>query len=112
MSDKCLKPSEKDFFFHVYEAVLANPFSDERAETDLKIAGMFPGVSRDKVIEKTIAEVRNRIQMLSAEGRCSLNNFSNKDREILLASFLFDIFQRSLVHFLSGYLQSLWEISL
>ena len=47
-----LTTDERDFFSVVHEAVLANPFSDKRASTDLKIAGMFPGVSRDKIIQK------------------------------------------------------------
>ena len=87
-----LTPGERTFFGLVHHAVLANPFSDARVETDLKIAGMFPGISRDALIEKTISEVRLRIKKLEAKGGGDIRQYSGKDREYLFSSHLFDIF--------------------
>ncbi len=87
-----LAAEERDFFFIVQQAVLANPFSDERASADAKIAGMFPDTSRNKITQKAIAEIRQKITILEKNGRADLNKFSGKDRQILMAAFLFDIF--------------------
>ena len=37
-----LTARERDFFNLVWRAGITNPFSDERAEIDLKIGGLFP----------------------------------------------------------------------
>ena len=87
-----LRPEEKEFFSLVNQAVLSNPFSDERAETDLKIVGMFPGVPLDELIKKVVAEVRERLLKFEKQGKCSLDKFSGRDREILMATCLFDLF--------------------
>ena len=87
-----LTSKERDFFTIVHQAVLANPFSDKRTLTDLKITGMFPNVSRDRVIEKAVAEVRKQIVVLEKDNRANLNLFSSQDQQIIMAAFLFDIF--------------------
>jgi len=87
-----LTSEEKDFFYLVYQAVLTNPFSDERVTIDLNIAGMFPGAAREQLLDRTIAEVRDRVRRLDADGRGDLSGYAGKDRSILLAAFLFDIF--------------------
>ncbi|MEZ4550147.1 MAG: hypothetical protein R2874_06640 [Desulfobacterales bacterium] len=58
--------------------MLSNPFSDERAETDLKIVGMFPGVPLDELIKKVVAEVRERLLKFEKQGKCSLDKFSGE----------------------------------
>jgi hypothetical protein len=87
-----LNPEEKDFFSLVNQAVLANPFSDERAETELKIVGLFPGVPLNELIKKVVAEVRGRLLKFEQQGKCNLNKFSGKDRQILMSTCLFDLF--------------------
>ncbi len=87
-----LTAEERNYFLIVNQAVLANPFSDERASVDLKISGLFKDVSRNEIITKTVAEVRRKIEALEADSRADLKKFSGKDREILMAAFLFDIF--------------------
>jgi len=94
-----LTAAERDFFAIVHQAVLANPFSDKRASTDLKIAGMFPNVSRDKIIQKAVAEVRKKILGMEKNNRADLKKFSGQDRQILIAAFLFDIFHFFLERF-------------
>jgi len=94
-----LTAEERDFFHIVHQAVLANPFSDKRAMTDLKIAGMFPNISRDKIIQKAVAEVRKRIIAMEKNRRTDLKKFTGKDRQLLIAAFLFDIFHFFLERF-------------
>ncbi len=91
-SKKRLNPEEREFFSLVNQAVLANPFSDERVEVDLKIAGMFPGVSREELLEKTIDEVRKRLSHLEKDGRGRLDSFTEKDRKTMMVSFMFEFF--------------------
>jgi len=87
-----LKAEEKEFFSIVSQAVLANPFSDERMELDLKIVGMFPDVPLNELVRETVAEVKRRIQKFESSGMCDINRFSGKDRQILISACLFDIF--------------------
>lgn len=87
-----LNSEEKSFFSLVNQAVLANPFSDERAETELKIVGLFPGVPLDELIKKVVAEVRDRLLKFEKQGKCNLDKFSGKDRQILMSTCLFDLF--------------------
>ena len=87
-----LTQGEKNFFSLVFQAVLANPFSDEREAADLRITGLFPGVSRSEVLQQAIDEVRRKIIVLETEGRAHLNAYAEADRQVLTAAFLFDIF--------------------
>ncbi len=87
-----LKAEEKEFFSIVSQAVLANPFSDERMEIDLKIVGMFPKVPLNQIVKEAVGEVRRRIEELESRGMCDINQFSGKDRQILTSACLFDIF--------------------
>jgi hypothetical protein len=68
MSKKArLSEEEREFFSLVNQAVFANPFSDERVAIDLKIAGLFPGVSERERIEKAIGRIAETIEcMLSS----------------------------------------------
>lgn len=87
-----LTSEERAFFSLVNQAVLANPFSDERIEIDQRIAGLFPDVPRERVLEQTIAEVRKRLDLMARNGKGRLDKFSAKDRKIMMLSFLFDFF--------------------
>ena len=96
---KQLSDEERDFFSLVNQAVLANPFSDERIDIDRKIANLFPGVPKESVIETTVSEVRRRIAQLESKDRGSLDRFSGKDRDIMEISFLFDFFYQFIDQF-------------
>ncbi|MCU0600902.1 MAG: sigma-54 factor interaction domain-containing protein, partial [Desulfobacterales bacterium] len=87
-----LNAEQREFFSIVSQAVLANPFSDERMEMDLKIAGMFPGVPLNQLVKAAVGEVRRRIEQFESSGMCEINRFSGKDRQILTSACLFDIF--------------------
>lgn len=78
----------------VYHAAFANPFSDLREKLDLRIAGLFPSVSRRESINRCIEEVRKRIKHLEDEGRGNINAFRGQDKAIIKIVFLFDIFHK------------------
>ncbi len=91
-TQKKLSSEERFFFSLVSRATLTNPFSDERVAIDREIVGLFPGISREELVSKTISEVRKKMLNLEQEGRASLSQFSGKDRDIMRFAFLFDFF--------------------
>lgn len=87
-----LTSEERKFFSLVNQAVLANPFSDERIEIDRKIAGLFPDVPKEDALEQAVMEVRKRLDLLTKNGKGSLDKFAAKDRKTMMLAFLFDVF--------------------
>lgn len=84
----------RDFFALVYEAILANPFDDARADVDLKLSGLSPTTTRKKRLEKAIYETRKRIDLIEADGPSDINAFGGKDQQLVQAAYLFDFFYR------------------
>ncbi|MFC1877576.1 sigma-54-dependent transcriptional regulator [Thermodesulfobacteriota bacterium] len=89
-----LEPHIRDFFALVYEAILANPFDDARADVDLKLSGLPPTTSRKNRLEKAIHKIRKRIDLIEAGGPSDIDTFGGKDRQLVQAAYLFDFFYR------------------
>lgn len=89
-----LNTEERRFFRTVYNAAFANPFSDLREKLDIKIAGLFPSVTRRESKDLCIQEVDRRIRKLEEQGRADINAFHGQDREIISIVFLFDTFHK------------------
>ncbi len=94
MKQKRLGTEERQFFRMVYHAAFANPFSDLREKLDLRIAGLFPSVSRRESINRCIKEVDKKIRHLESKGRGTINAFRGQDKTIIKIVFLFDIFHK------------------
>ena len=94
-----LSEQEREFFALVNQAVFANPFSDERVEIDLKIAGLFPGVPERERIEKAIGKIAESIEHLEKEGRDNINQYGGRDRRLIENSFLYDFFNQFIDRF-------------
>lgn len=94
-----LTTEERTFFSRVNQAVLANPFSDERTDIDRTIAGLFPESSREEALLETIREIDHRITLIDQSGRGNIAFFSGTDREILKITYLFVVFHRFLERF-------------
>jgi DNA-binding NtrC family response regulator len=89
-----LSTEENHFFQTVYNAAFANPFSELREKLDLKIAGLFPDVSRRESIDQCIFEIDRQIRQLEKEGRAHINAYRGRDRELVSVVFLFDMFHK------------------
>jgi len=89
-----LTSQERHFFRTVYNAAFANPFSDLREKLDIKIAGLFPSVSRRESKDLCIKEVDHRIKKLEEQGCTNRNAFHGQDKEIITIVYLFDIFHK------------------
>ena len=87
-----LEPPIRDFFALVYDAILANPFDDARADVDLKLSGLSPTTSRKTRLEKAIHETRKRIELIETDGPSDIDAFGEKDRQLVQAAYLFDFF--------------------
>ncbi len=87
-----LTSEERHFFSLVRDASLANPFSKDRNDADLKISGLFNGTPKAVILEKTIEEVRKWLESLKLDGRADLRKYKDPDKTILKAAFLFDFF--------------------
>ena len=94
-----LSEQEREFFALVNQAVFANPFSDERVEIDLKIAGLLPGVPERERIEKAIGKIAESIEHLEKEGRDNINQYGGRDRRLIENSFLYDFFNQFIDRF-------------
>ncbi len=98
---KRLSGKLREFFRLVNQAALANPFSDERVDIDLKITGLPPQVTTQERIQRITTKVRKQIERLENEWAAPLrlNLFSGEDREIIRSALLFDFFH----HFLAAF---------
>ena len=76
----------------ISEATFANPFSDQRHELDVRIAGNFEGErQRAELLKKVVCD---RVQLLEDQGRSSLRHYSGAEREMMRNGFLFEVFHR------------------
>ena len=89
-----LEPHIRNFFALVYDAILANPFDDARADVDLKLSGLTSASPRKNRLEKTVVEIRKRIDLIEASGSSDINAFGENDRQLVQAAYLFDFFYR------------------
>ncbi|MBU1169724.1 MAG: sigma 54-interacting transcriptional regulator [Proteobacteria bacterium] len=88
-----LTEEQRNFFSLVSEAIYINPFSDKRQEIDLRIAGFFPEVPGPGLIEKTLEEVKARINDLE-KNNGGISSYQGKDRTLVENAYLFDFFYR------------------
>ena len=94
-----LTSEERTFFTLVGQAVAANPFSRERTEVDLRIAGLPSGHSDSQRVGTVIEVVRQRIESLESRLRGGLQDLGDQDRHLAANAFLFDVFHRYIVQF-------------
>ncbi len=86
-----LSAEERAFFYHVYQAGLASPFSDDRIALETKIAGKS-GAARTRRIERAIYQVKTHIDALKKGGRIDFNRYAGEDRGLVRAGLLFEFF--------------------
>ena len=93
-----LSAEERAFFYHVYKAGLASPFSDDRIALETKIAAAAES-PKSKRIERAIRQVKIHIAALEHSGPIDFNRYGNEDRRLVRAGLLFDFFYDFRVHF-------------
>ncbi len=94
-----LTTEERTFFDLISRAVLTNPFGEQRAELDDRIAGLYAEARGAESVDRVIAELERRVRQMEAEQRAEVTRYADKDRQLLTYAFLFDIFH----HFASRF---------
>ena len=89
-----LNAEEKSFFKLVEKAVGANPFSAQRHDVDLKIAGRYRQNTTGKTIDAAIHEVEARIERLRQQRRADVNLYSGDDHRLVRRALLFHVFHQ------------------
>ncbi len=91
-----LNSKEREFFSLVTSAIFANPFSDERIDIDMQLAGLYPvadSASLDR-IEKIREELTTRLAVLEENNKAHVTKYAGKDRFLIENAFVFDFFYR------------------
>lgn len=91
-----LEEDERELCRLVREAGLANHFAEERLLLDRQISNLSDGAPREQLLAEVLSRVSGFIRRMKAENRASLLNYDGEDRELVLYTFLFDIFHHSI----------------
>jgi hypothetical protein len=99
-----LSAEERRYLTWVSQAVRTNPFAELRTELDLKIAGEdIPAGAAPQadagVRDRAIGRVSERIEKFERQKRADINAYSDRDRDLVQTTFLFDIFHRFIPQF-------------
>jgi len=94
-----LPPEEHQLLEAISRAAFVNPFSDERGQLDLEIAGQVGGGTRTEVVRNAVGRVRERVQALDSAGVAHLDRYAGDDRTLMRNVFLFEVFYRCVESF-------------
>lgn len=89
-----LNAEEREFLTQVCRAAFTNPFSDERTEIDIRLAGVSTAASESWRIAKAVEKVSGWIQNFESRGNANVTFYGGRDRELVEKSFLFELFYR------------------
>jgi DNA-binding NtrC family response regulator len=105
-----LTPEDREFFALVARAVFLNPFSDERAEIDARLAGVesVAGLSEPERVRLFLSGVTERLEGLEQAGHAKTSSFSGEDRRLIEYAWLFHYFHHYLERF-DGLIQTQLE---
>ncbi len=90
-----LTSEERRFFHLASEAAFSNPFSDERSELDLQLAGQS-GADRERLMQAAVDSVLERVGEMGRAGKANLALYGGEDRECLAKGLLFALYHRYL----------------
>ena len=94
MAKTQLNSEEKEFLTEVCRAAFINPFSDERAEIDIRIAGVSPAASESVRINKMVDKIAAWFANFERNEKANVTYYEGKDRELVEKAFLFEVFYR------------------
>lgn len=92
MADRTLRTADRTFFSLVTRAAFANPFGEERAELDRRIARAQPSTEGTRDLDRALAQLVARLDALDLGGANALQNYADADRTLLENAVLFRIF--------------------
>jgi transcriptional regulator with AAA-type ATPase domain len=87
-----VEPQDREFFQWVSNAAFVNPFSEERYDLDMKIAGQFRNeAERAEFLTRAVSD---RVQKMEGQGHATLRRYTGGEREVMRNVFLFEVFHR------------------
>ena len=92
MAKPKLTNEDRDFFRLVSDAAAINPFSDERRRIDERISGIHASDNRRQRVLYAVEAIRQQLGKLDIDGLCCFDDFSEKDRDLMRYTFLFDVY--------------------
>ncbi|HXI84063.1 MAG TPA: sigma 54-interacting transcriptional regulator [Verrucomicrobiae bacterium] len=99
MSSKQLPAASREFLQIVSQASFINPFSDEFAVQQRRIANCDTSVTDEEQIKLMVARWNDHLHALNAAGVTNLKQVTGEDRELLQYAFLYEIYHRFLMSF-------------
>jgi DNA-binding NtrC family response regulator len=99
MADLKLSSEERALCGLVREACIANHFSQERLRLDEKISGVTGETSRKQTFSRALANVGGMVMRMEVENRADYNLYREQDQELVLFTFLFEIFHAFMEEF-------------
>lgn len=94
-----LTEEERNFLSIVANAAFTNPFEERWSRSMRLIAGIKVPVNRDHLRKQVIESVTRRVRDMERQGKVSITQFENKDRELVESFYLFRIYQMYLEKF-------------
>ncbi|MDD4872036.1 MAG: sigma 54-interacting transcriptional regulator [Kiritimatiellae bacterium] len=91
MKTLSFEAEQREFLTLVTRAAFANPFSEERTQLDLKIAGLSDKNGTGNPLDTVLARVHNFLEKIRPEKKGS-RGISSEDQRIIRYAHLFDIF--------------------
>lgn len=89
-----LSPEERAFFQLVARTAFSNPFSEERERLNRELAGTDRPMSRNELLGVMCDRVSARLKKLSTREPLRRTSFVQKDRDMLEAALLFEVYHR------------------
>ena len=99
MQTKRLPAASREFLHLVSQASFINPFSDEFAVQQRRIANCDASVTEEEQVRLMVAGWNDQFHTLTAAGVTNLKQVAGEDRELLQYAFLYEIYHRFLVSF-------------
>jgi len=93
---KSISDGDREFFQGLEKSAFTNPFSDERIESDRRVAGSADDASFDTVLNELLCEVDRRLAALAP---VDIRNYSGAEADLLAIAVLFQIYHRCLAAF-------------
>ena len=88
-----LAPADREFFGLVTRAAFSNPFTDERADIDRRIAGLTAH-DEASIMPAVIDSVTRRVGALESRDAADIRLYPAEDQQVLRYALLFDVFHR------------------
>ncbi len=94
-----LPPKERHLLQKINASIFANPFSQERIETDCYIAKLPSSTPPDLLLARVLEIVNDTIQSFQDNAWANITKYQSKDQELARSLFLFFVFHRYIKQF-------------